>query len=80
MCQADYLTVPLSSRRAAGVLGSDFKKMGLTTEQVDHATYRACRVADPRRFHLVRPRHSPLRTRAACGAAVRPSVLNFMRL
>ena len=52
--QADYLTVPLSSRRAAGVLGHDFKKMGLKGEQVDHATYAACPVPSLQRFHLVR--------------------------
>ena len=51
--QADFLTVPLSSRRAAGVLGSDFKKMGLKTEQIDHTTYSECPVADPRTFHMV---------------------------
>lgn len=53
--QADYLTLPLSSRRAAGVLGHDFKKMGLRNEQVDHDTYAACPVASPQRFHLVSP-------------------------
>lgn len=51
--QADYLTVPLSSRRAAGVLGHDFKKMGFRTDQVDHDTYAACPVTSPQRFHLV---------------------------
>lgn len=54
MHQADFLTVPLSSRRAAGVLGNEFKKMGLKTEQIDHTTYSECPVADPRNFHMVR--------------------------
>ena len=46
--------MPLSSRRAAVVLGHDFKRMGLKAEQVDHATYAACAVPSLRRFHLVR--------------------------
>ena len=45
--QADYLTVPLSSRRAAGVLGHDYKRMGLRSEQVDHETYADCAVPPP---------------------------------
>ena len=52
--QADYLTVPLSSRRAAGVLGHDYKRMGLRSEQVDHETYADCAVPSLQRFHLVR--------------------------
>lgn len=55
MWQADYLTVPLSSRRAASVLGSNIphKLMGLMAKQIDHTTYNQCPVADPRTFHKV---------------------------
>ncbi|CAL8463979.1 g3514 [Coccomyxa elongata] len=51
--RADYLTVPLSSRRAASVLGSNIphKLMGLMAKQIDHTTYNQCPVADPRTFH-----------------------------
>ena len=56
LLQAHYLTVPLSARRAAGVLGHDFKKMGLRASQIDHATYANCSHPDPQTFHVVRPR------------------------
>lgn len=52
--QAHYLTVPLSSRRAAGVLGHDFKKMGLQRDQIDHVTYGNCSHPQPQTFHAVR--------------------------
>ena len=52
------MTVPLSSRRAAGVLGHDFKKMGLRGDQIDHATYGNCSHPFPRTFHAVRSRSS----------------------
>ena len=55
LLQAHYLTVPLSPRRAAGVLGHDFKKMGLRSSQVDHTTYANCSHPDPQTFHVVRP-------------------------
>ena len=47
------MTVPLSSRRAAGVLGHDFKKMGLRGEQIDHTTYQNCSHPVPQTFHAV---------------------------
>ncbi|CAK0786177.1 hypothetical protein CVIRNUC_009390 [Coccomyxa viridis] len=50
--KAHYLTVPLSARRAAGVLGHDFKKMGLRSSQIDHATYTNCSHPDPQTFHV----------------------------
>jgi len=52
--QAHYVTVPLSSRRAAGVLGHDFKKMGLRSDQIDHTTYGSCAHPFPQTFHAVR--------------------------
>jgi len=55
--QAHYVTVPLSSRRAAGVLGHDFKKMGLRSDQIDHATYSSCAHPFPQTFHAVRSTH-----------------------
>ena len=60
LLQAHYLTVPLSARRAAGVLGHDFKKMGLRSSQIDHATYANCSHPDPQTFHVVRPRLAAL--------------------
>lgn len=51
--QAHFVTVPLSSRRAAGVLGHDTKKMGLRGDQIDHATYQNCTHPIPQTFHAV---------------------------
>lgn len=52
--------MPLSSRRASGVLGNTFKKMGLRAEQIDHSTYSQCPVPDPRNFHKADSLHNVL--------------------
>ena len=52
--QAHYLTVPLSSRRASGVLGHDFKKMGFASDKVEHKTYDSCPHPFPESFPKVK--------------------------